>query len=548
MKRFLFTPGHEQETFDLLIVGGGVYGAAMAYYASLANLTVALFEKEDFCAHTSANSQKVIHGGLRYLQSFDIKRVVESIRERQRFYALFPHLVQPLPCVLPVSGWGTKSREAMSAAFFVYRILQSFVCRGGLTAHGDKSPRMLSAQETVSMFPHLQTKKLRGGALWYDGLCVEPERVVMSLLKSAAGKGASIANYVKVNEIKRINDDILSVSLQDRLSGKESEIKAGKIALCTGPWFKETFKFASLPEELEKLTLISGVNVVTNPLTDSRASIALKSEKPENSRLMFVLPWKKYSIAGTIWEEGGDSPSQSFAKTETGTQLNSAVHETYPASMQPPAKLRSHFGYVPGEKGSNKHPADRILSHYKLVSREKEKQDDVIQVVGVKFTTVFDVTLKALAKLFPEQRFSDTIATDTLPVGSPQDSPETHLKLLQKRYGTTFSPELITMLFGILGTELSAVLEKYVLPGLKEEDEKKSYYHLLRGLTRFFIEEEMVVSLVDLIHRHFFPGMPGLPEADELEVIALEMTSLLDWSDAERDKELEKVRSFAKSC
>ena len=94
----------------------------MAYYATLNNFKVALFEKDDFCGHTSANSQKVIYVGLRYLQSFDIKRVFESIRERQRFYALFPHLVQPLPCVLPLSGWGARSREAMGIAFLLYGV------------------------------------------------------------------------------------------------------------------------------------------------------------------------------------------------------------------------------------------------------------------------------------------------------------------------------------------------------------------------------------------------------------------------------------------
>lgn len=541
MKRSI--PGNDRDPLDLLIIGGGIYGAAMAYYASLNSLKVALFEKDDFCAHTSANSQKVIHGGLRYLQSFDIKRVLESIRERQRFYALFPHFVQPLPCVLPVFGWGTKSREAMTVAFGIYRFLQKLACRKGLTPHTDKNPRLLSVNETVSMFPHLQTEKLRGGALWYDGLCVEPERVVISLLKSAVVNGASIANYAKVTKIRRIDEETLSVSLKDRLSGRVSEIKTRKIALCTGPWFKDTFEFDPLPEELEKLTLISGVNIVTDPLVSSGASIALKPRKPRNSRLMFVLPWKKYSIAGTVWEEGGDFPSQSSAKPETGAQLNSAVYESYPASKQPPLIVQSHFGYVPGDNDTTKHPADRVLSHYMFVDREKERKGDVLQIVGVKFTTVFDVTLKALGKLFPEHSFTDTITETNLPVGSPHEHPGNILESLQKLYSTALSSKSISMLFGIVGSELPRILDEYIEPIVEEEGEKISYNTVLKGMTRFFIEEEMVVSLVDLIQRHLFPGMAGIPEEMELNIIAGEMASLLGWSAADLEQELGKVRA-----
>lgn len=529
MKRSI--TGNGSKAYDLLIVGGGVYGAAMAHYATLNGLEVALFEKDDFCSHTSANSQKVIHGGLRYLQSFDIKRVLESIKERQRFYAMFPHLVHPLPCVMPLYGWGMKSKEAMTAAFWVYRFLQKIPSSPGLWAHGNKIPRILSAKLTRAMFPTLKTDKLRGGALWYDGLCIEPERVVLGLLKSSASRGASLANYAKVIKVSRTDTETLSVTVRDEITAEETTVLTRKIALCTGPWFKENIGLGPLPRELADLSLISGTNIITEELAGSAASLALRPSSSDTPGLMFVLPWKKRSIAGTVWQEGGDRPSQTHADKETANSLCLDVHSRYPSTTSPPAIVKQHFGYVPGSRERDKAPVDRILPHYSLVNLEKSGSPSVLQVLGVKFTTVFDVSLKALGILFPHRVFDGGVTEETLPMGSPFGCSDTYQAELRKKFSTLVPETSLDMLYGLLGSELPYILEKYIGPMADVETKKVSHGDLLKGITRFFIEEEMVVSLVDLIHRRLFPGMAGLPEGDDVQVIGHEMASILGWSD-----------------
>lgn len=538
MKRSI--PSSDQDPLDLLIVGGGIHGAAMAYYAGLNNLKVALVEKDDFCTHTSANSQKVIHGGLRYLQSFDIKRVLESIRERQRFYALFPHLVRPLPCVLPLSGWGTKSREAMGIAFLLYRFLQKLVWRNGFTAHPDKQPHLLSVSKMKKMFPSLILNKSRGGAYWFDGLCVEPERVVISLLKSAAGKSANIANYAQLTKISRINDSILSVCVQDHLNGKEHVFKANKIALCTGPWLRDDFNLEQIPDELESLGLISGVNIVTKKLTESSTSIALRPRKSRESGLLFVLPWKKYSISGTIWNDAGKTPKFTRDSSEAAQQLNSQVHDCYPISSKEPPILHRHFGYVPGNDDSSKSPSERILSHYLLVDRERDKNGDVLQVVGVKFTTAFDVAFKALVKLFPNLSINNFISRDNLPIGSPSTT-EDCVESLSKQYDGKISAANVSKLYAIVGEELARIIEEYILPARSETTTGVSDEDLLKAMTGFFIHEEMVVSLVDLIHRRFFPGSAEPVSAQKLNIIAGEMALILKWTPVQLRKEVETL-------
>ena len=109
--------------YDLLVIGGGVYGAFAAWDAVLRGLKVALVEKGDFVAGTSANSLKIAHGGLRYLQNANIARTRESAREQGRFLSIAPHLVHPLKCLIPTEGWWTRSRYAMVCGFAIYEAI-----------------------------------------------------------------------------------------------------------------------------------------------------------------------------------------------------------------------------------------------------------------------------------------------------------------------------------------------------------------------------------------------------------------------------------------
>lgn len=317
MKRY--SPENDAHIHDLLIVGGGIYGASMAYTASLNGLQPLLVEQDDFCNHTSANSQKVIHGGLRYLQSADIKRVIESIREKQRFYHLFPHQVKPLPCLLPTSGYAMKGNEAFRIAFLLYGLIQKLVCRGKLTKNLHKRPKILSRAEVVSRFNHMEQEDIRGGGLWYDGICNDPERVIISLLESSAKLGGNIANQMKVVAIKRTQENILAVTLFDRINQKTHTVRTKKIALCTGSWFSDELGLGKTPNELKELSLIRGLNVIVPSLFASPTSFATKTSEGGSSRFLFIVPWKDHSIEGTHWEDCTD-PAAVWQEHQTTTE------------------------------------------------------------------------------------------------------------------------------------------------------------------------------------------------------------------------------------
>jgi len=173
------------QNFDVLIIGGGIHGAAIARETALAGLKTVLIEKKDFSHATSSNSLKIIHGGLRYLQdlnikrmreSVNIKRMRESVKSRKEMMRVAPHLVKPLGCVMPLYGWGIKGKEVMRTALFLNDMI-SYDRNHSLDACQHLLPgKILSKEQCLRYVPGLDQQGLRGACLWYDALAINTER------------------------------------------------------------------------------------------------------------------------------------------------------------------------------------------------------------------------------------------------------------------------------------------------------------------------------------------------------------------------------------
>lgn len=545
MKRF--SGDGRNVVYDLVVVGGGIYGATMVYTATLNGFKTLLLEKADFASGASANSQKVIHGGLRYLQTLNLKRTIESIREKQRYYFLFPHLIKPMPCIMPTSGWGTNGNEAFRIAFLLYKLIQKTICRGKLARNLDKQPKILSSQEVERHFPHVNRNTIRGGALWYDGLCVEPERVIVGLLKGAAQRGAQVSNYTEVKGICRVDETTLSVSLFDHQKKQQSQVKTRKVALCTGQWFKDDLGPGPVPKELETLTLVRGMNVILHSIYKSNVSFATKVQKADESRFLFVVPWKKYSIGGTYWEECPDASATWSEKDNVKKAFHSLLKQAISNGEIFPDVLSEHVACVPGKykEKSEQNAAEQVLPHYRLIDREKMRPGDVLQIVGVKYTTAFNVVFRALKKLFPNHSTKDVLDCAALPYGSPVADVEQVKSIYEIRYKEILSTSQIKRVFELFGDELPQIIERYIRP-LQEGKELLTEIVLYSGLTAFCVEEEMTLHLDDLIYRRLFPDTPELPSSELLDELANCMAILLRWSDQEKIEELKAVEKHRK--
>ncbi|KAF5425645.1 MAG: glycerol-3-phosphate dehydrogenase, partial [Candidatus Methanomarinus sp.] len=181
-----------KKKYDVLIIGAGIYGAATAWDAASRGLSVALLDKNDFGSKTSFNSQKIIHGGLRYLQHGDFKRVRESACERTSLMRIAPHLVHPMPCLIPI--YGQTMRFIMPLALKTFDLFS--YDRNTLKDPQKHIPnsRIVSKAECMQLIPGLMEDGLTGGSIWYDAQAYNTERLVLSFIRSAEKAGADVAN------------------------------------------------------------------------------------------------------------------------------------------------------------------------------------------------------------------------------------------------------------------------------------------------------------------------------------------------------------------
>lgn len=224
---------------DLVVVGGGIYGACIAWDATLRGLRVALVERDDFGGATSANSLRIVHGGLRYLARADLRRMRESIRERSALLRIAPTLVEPLPVLIPTGGHGTRSRLVMAAALRLNDALSLDRNQALDPAHCIPSGRRVSPEECRRLFPGFPSAGTSGGALWYDARVTHPERLTLAFLQAAAGRGAAVANHCEVERVLVRGGAAEGVAARDRLTGATLEIRGRAVVLAAGPWTPE---------------------------------------------------------------------------------------------------------------------------------------------------------------------------------------------------------------------------------------------------------------------------------------------------------------------
>ena len=185
------------ETYDVLVLGAGIYGISVARDAALRGLRVALIDKGDFGHATSSNHHKIIHGGLRYLQHGDLKRMRESIRERGVLLRIAPHLVRPLPFLLPIYKNSLPGKLLMSMALKLNDLIS--LDRNVHLDRKQKIPRgrIISSSECLQIWPDIDQRGLTGGAVYFDVQVDNPERLNLALVLSAVRAGAEVANYVE---------------------------------------------------------------------------------------------------------------------------------------------------------------------------------------------------------------------------------------------------------------------------------------------------------------------------------------------------------------
>lgn len=284
--------------FDLLVIGGGIFGAGVARDAALRGLSVALIDKADFASGTSSRSSKLIHGGFRYLEQRAWKHVAEACREREILLRIAPHLVRPLPFLFPVYAGETRSLSKIRLGMTLYDL----IARNPPAArHQAFSPR-----RTLMKEPALARRGLRGAVRFFD--CQEDDaRFCLDNIIHAAECGAVCANYCELTGFVARENRLVAATVADRLTnGGPFEIYARAFVNAAGPWVDRVANLTPFDGRRCAQSTTKGVHLLLPRLTQEHA-VAFQSRA--DGRVLFVIPWNDCSLVGTTDSDWSGDPS-----------------------------------------------------------------------------------------------------------------------------------------------------------------------------------------------------------------------------------------------
>jgi len=337
---------------DLVVVGGGIHGLAVAYDAAQRGLSVALVEAADFGSGVSWNSLKTIHGGLRHLQRADFGQARESIRERRALLRIAPEIVRPLPFLVPVYGHGLDGREAFAAALRFYDLLGHDRNDGVVPERRLAASYMASPGGAVRIVTGLALEGLSGAAVWHDAQVTHGERLIMGLAHAAADAGAVLANYVAATGFLRSDRRVTGIRARDVEGRGELEVRARTVVIATGPGVDRLLARAEVKPAGSPMLL--GMNVVLRRPVVRTHAVGSRA----GGRYLFLIPWRDRAMVGTAYDPPDVGPEAALLRF-----LGEAARAFPWAGLEVDDVALVHRGLVPGKRGGGLENRSSIVDH-----------------------------------------------------------------------------------------------------------------------------------------------------------------------------------------
>jgi len=530
--------------YDVVVVGGGIYGATVAWEAVSRGLSVLLMEKNDFGSGTSANSLKTIHGGLRNLQPLDFKSMREYIRERRTLMRIAPHLVEPMQCVTPTYSKLSKSKLLMWLGIKFYdliaydRNMEMDISRRIPSCH------LISKTKLMELVSELDSAEMTGGACWYDAQVYNSERLVLSFIMSAAKAGADVYSYLHKKYYLTENEKITGVTAVDELSGKTVMLKATAVIDCTGPWAAQDEHFQScLPDSRPKVMAMAVNLVIKRKLSACALGVAPKG----SSRLLFIVPWREGSIVGTWYFQESSCPDN-LALTED--ELHECLNQIN--SVFPSLKLSRedvtlvHSGLQPANMGKSESGEPQMWTQSRVFdSRCGTVPAGLYWVQGVKLTTARDTAVELVNTLARIHGFAikPSHSHHTPLYGGGIDDFEKFSLSCQQILAPQHTSKTIYRLVKNYGSNIEGIIhlsEQY--PSLAQS--VPGYPDALRAELKFVLDNEMPHSLSDMLLRRMDIGTFELPRKETITYCADVMAEHYYWNESTRQENIEKLVQF----
>ena len=516
----------QSETFDLVIIGGGITGAGIALDAASRGLKVALVEKSDFASGTSSKSTKLIHGGLRYLKQLEVALVREVGRERAIVHQLAPHLVTAEKMLLPLVKGGTYGEWATSLGLWVYDILAG--------VEGEDKRKMLDKKEALEQEPLLR-KDILQGAGFYAEYRTDDARLTIENIKTAGKYGATCINYVKATDFIYNKDKVVGVKCEDQNTGDTFGIKSKFVVSAAGPWV-DTLRKVDNSLEGKHLFLSKGVHIV---IPHDRFPIhhSVYFDVPDG-RMIFAIPRHRVTYVGTT-----DTPYQGDLNQIPVDQVDVKYLLEGANSMFPELKLTiddvesSWAGLRPliheeGKSASEMSRKDEIF----------ESESGLISIAGGKLTgfrkmaeKVVDLVAEKYHKQHKQKIKSNF--TDKIPLhGGPFSSAEAvkdYIKKIESKI-TPFGlePYYAKYLVANYGRHSEIILEQ-----LKTFNDPINIA-LARAEAWYCVQEELALTALDFFNRRTGRLYFNLPSIEKVRSFVLkDFKNYLQWDDKKLEEE-----------
>jgi glycerol-3-phosphate dehydrogenase len=519
--------------FDVVIIGGGMAGAGVARDLAMRGLGVALLDRGDFGAGTTSRSSKLVHGGLRYLELFDFALVRESLRERERLRRLAPHLVRPLPFLVPIYRDSTRGLMKVRIGLTLY---------DWLTPGRDRERyRVLPPIDALSLEPGLRPDELRGAGYYFDDLLLSPERLCLENVLSACRHGARAYNYCQVEEIRRdAGGTIAGVIARDLLTGETARLGARVIVNASGPWVDIVRAAAGVSERgAHLLRRTKGIHCLLPRLTE-RAIYQSTSD----DRMIFVIPWREFSLVGTTDTDFDGDLDRVHATREEVDYLLAEAYRALPDARLTRAHVRYTYAGVRPLSYEEGTSATKVSRAHRIVEEEGGR---FLSITGTKLTCfrslaeqLGDRVSRALGR--PRRGLTAERTLDGLDEEVGQVEARAWLDLSEETATTGLDQPTLQTLVTTYGRVYPRIVELAgKVPGGAERlcphnaDIVAELHHA--------VHDELTVSLQDFLLRRTGIGTSACQGDDCAEAVARRMGALLGWSSRRLDAELEAYQA-----
>jgi glycerol-3-phosphate dehydrogenase len=522
-----------EKTFDVLVVGGGIYGLTIACDAAQRGLSVALIERDDFGSGTSFNHLRTIHGGLRYLQTLDIRRARESVRERRTLARIAPHAVRALPFALPLYRSITKGKLAMHAGFALDRLVSFDRNRGVPAAHRLPGGRVVSRGTAIQRFPGLRRQGLTGAAVWHDYITTEADRLTFAWALAAAEHGAVLANHVEARAPITEGRRVAGVQAFDAIARRDVAIGARVTVNATG---------AQVGRLLEPLGVSAGVPLLKamNLVTSRDAGEEALGGRSRSGRNLFLVPWRERALFGT-WESSRPcAPDDLGVDEQDVAAFIAELNQAFPSLDLKIADITHvHRGVVPAVAHADGHVS--LQGHEQI----RDDVEGIVSVAGAKYTTaraVAERVTDTLLKTLGRDAVPCRTATTALPGGTVRDVSLT-IGEARREHDEGLPSDTIPHLVAAYGSRYREVIE--IAANRPQWRTRVAHDSPVIGAELVqAARHEMAMTLADAMIRRTPLGALGYP-GDAAVTLAAEIVGAeLGWAPDRQREEITAVRGF----